>query len=68
MKTNTSLAENVELTDENKTFVHVHKHRTPTILSLTAGNISAPFCSRILSIPVPRESKIFHNLETFFYT
>jgi hypothetical protein len=54
------------MTDENKTFAHVHKHRTLTIISLTAGNISSPLCSRILSIPVARGSKIFHNLETSF--
>jgi hypothetical protein len=54
------------VTDENNTFVHVHKQGTLNILSLTAGNISSPLCSRILTIPVARESIIFHNLETSF--
>jgi hypothetical protein len=56
-----------ELTDDNKTFVCVHKHKTLTIVSLTAGNISSALCSTILGIPVARECRIFHNLETFFY-
>jgi hypothetical protein len=38
------------------------------MLSLTAGNISSALSSRILGIPVARECKIVHNLETFFIT
>jgi hypothetical protein len=34
------------------------------MLSLTAKNISSSLCSRILGIPVARESMIFHNFET----
>jgi hypothetical protein len=36
------------------------------MLSLTAGNISSALCSRILGIPVARECRIVHNLETVF--
>jgi hypothetical protein len=46
-------------------FVCEHKHKTLTMLSLTAGNVSSALCSRILSIPVARKCKIFHNLGTF---
>jgi hypothetical protein len=42
-----------------------HKHKTLTMISFTAGNISSALCSRILSIPVARECRIFHNLKTF---
>jgi hypothetical protein len=48
-------------------FFCTHKHKTLTILSLTAGNISSALCSRILGIPVARECRIFHNLKTSFY-
>jgi hypothetical protein len=33
-----------------------------------AGNISSALCSRILGIPVARECRIFHKLETIFIT
>jgi hypothetical protein len=46
-------------------FFCTHKHKTFTILSLTAGNVSSTLCSRIIGIPVARECRIFHNLETF---
>jgi hypothetical protein len=36
------------------------------MLSLTAGNISSALWSRILGIPVARECRIVHNIETFF--
>jgi hypothetical protein len=36
------------------------------MLSLTAGNISSVLCSIILGIPVAREYRILHNLETSF--
>jgi hypothetical protein len=45
-----------------------HKHKTLTILSLTAGIISSALCNRILGIPVAKECRNFHNLETFFIT
>jgi hypothetical protein len=49
-------------------FFCAHKHKTLTILSLTAENVSSALCSRILGIPVARECRIFHNLETIFIT
>jgi hypothetical protein len=48
-------------------FFCAHKHKTLTILSLTAANVST-LCSRILGTPVARECIIFHNLENFFIT
>jgi hypothetical protein len=53
---------------DNKILVCAHKHKTLTMLSLTAGNISSSLCSRILGIPVARECRIVHKLETFFIT
>jgi hypothetical protein len=47
-------------------FFCAHKHKTLTILSLTAGNISSALCSRILGIPVAREWRMFHNSKAFF--
>jgi hypothetical protein len=47
-------------------FFCAHTHKTLTILSLTAGNISSAFCSRVLDIPVARECRIFQNLETLY--
>jgi hypothetical protein len=49
-------------------FVCEHKDKTLTMLSLTAGNISSALCIRILSIPVARECRIFHNLGSLFIT
>jgi hypothetical protein len=49
-------------------FFCAHKHKTLTILSLTAANVSSTLCSRILGTPVARECRIFHNLENFFIT
>jgi hypothetical protein len=49
-------------------FFCAHKHKTLTILSLTAENVSSTLCSRILGNPVARECRIFHNLEIFFIT
>jgi hypothetical protein len=42
-------------------------NKTLTMLSLAAGKISSALCSTILGIPIARECKIFHNLETLFY-
>jgi hypothetical protein len=35
------------------------------MLSLTAGIVSCTLCSTRLGIPVARECRIFHNLETY---
>jgi hypothetical protein len=43
------------LTDDNKIPVCAHKQEIPTMLSLTAGNVSSDLCSTILGTLVARE-------------
>jgi hypothetical protein len=52
------------MTNDNKTFVCAHKHKTLSMLSLTAGN-TAQLCGRILGIPVVRKSESFITLKLY---
>jgi hypothetical protein len=57
-----------ELTaDDNKIIFCSRMQKTLTMLSLTAGSVSSILCNTSLGIPVARECRHFHNLETYFY-
>jgi hypothetical protein len=61
--------DNWELTaDDNKILFCAHMQKTLTMLSLTAGNVSSILCSTSLGIPVARECRQFHSLETSLIT